>query len=203
MGAATIFIANTRKAEVPVQRTAFKSFPMEMDGWRAVTDPPLDAEALQVLGADDYLSRVYYGPDRTAVRLFMGFFASQREGDTIHSPLNCLPGSRWEAVSEGRLVIPSVAGSARDIEINRYVVQKGLERQMVLCWYQSHGRVIASEYTSRLMLINDAVRMNRTDGSLVRVIAPIPHEADGIAAESLAIAFVHRLFPRLSGYLPS
>ena len=203
MGVASLFIANARKAEVPVERTTFESFPMEIDSWRAVNDPPLDPTVLKVLGADDYLSRVYYRPDRAAVGLFIGFFASQRQGDTIHSPLNCLPGSGWEAVSQGRLVIPAVAGSSRDIEINRYVVQKGLERQMVLYWYQSHGRVIASEYTSRFMLINDAVRMNRTDGSMVRVIAPIAHEADGAEAEVLAATFIHSLFPRLTGYLPS
>jgi EpsI family protein len=203
MGAATVFIANARKSETAVKRLAFESFPMQIDGWRAVNDPPLDEDVLRVLGADDYVSRVYYRPDGAAVGLFIGFFASQRQGDTIHSPLNCLPGAGWEAVSQGRLVIPAVAGSARTIEINRYVVQKGLERQMVLYWYQSHGRVIASEYTSRFMLINDAIRMNRTDGSMVRVIAPIPHEADGVAAEALAVSFIHSLFPRLNGYLPS
>ena len=203
MGVATVFIANARRAEVPVERTTFASFPMTIDGWRVVNDQPLDPAALKVLGADDYLSRVYYRDNRSAVGLFIGFFASQRQGDTIHSPLNGLPGPGWEAVSQGRLVIPAVAGSARDIEINRDVVQKGLERQVVLYWYQSHGRVIASDYTSRVMLINDAVRMNRTDGSMVRVIVPVAHGADGKAAEALAVTFVHSLFPRLSGYLPS
>lgn len=203
MGAATLFIANSRKAEVAVVRPEFSSFPMEIDGWRAVNDPPMDADVLKVLGADDYLSRVYYRPEGTAVGLFMGFYASQRQGDTIHSPLNCLPGSGWEPVSQGRLVIPSVGGSGADIEVNRYVVQKGLDRQMVLYWYQSHGRVVASEYTSRLLLIGDAMRLNRTDGSMVRVIAPIRHDADGTQAETLATTFVHALFPLLSGYLPS
>lgn len=203
MGVATVVIDNVMKAEVAVERTTFESFPMAIDEWRAVNDPPLEPAVLKVLGADDYLSRVYYRADRTAVGLFIGFFASQRQGDTIHSPLNYLPGAAWEAVSQGRLVIPAVAGSARDIKINRYVVQKGLERRMVLYWYQSHGRVIASDYTSRLMLLSDAVRLNRTDGSMVRVIAPIAHEADGKAAEALAVTFVHSLFPRLSGYVPS
>jgi len=203
MAVATLFIANARKAEVPVERAVFATFPMEIAGWRAVNDPPLEPEVLKVLGADDYLSRVYYRPDNAAVGLFIGFYASQRQGDTIHSPLNCLPGAGWEPISQGRLVIPAVAGSDRDIEVNRYVIQKGLDRQMVLYWYQSHGRVVASEYTSRLMLIGDAMRLNRTDGSMVRVIAPIPHEADGSAAEKLAVTFVHQLFPLLGAYIPS
>jgi EpsI family protein len=200
---ATLFLANARKTETPVSRPTFESFPMEIAGWKAVNDPPLDEEVLKVLGADDYLSRIYYESSRVAVGLFIGFYNSQRQGDTIHSPLNCIPGAGWEPISQGRLVIPKVGGSDRDIEVNRYVIQKGLDRQMVLYWYQSHGRVVASEYTSRLMLINDAIRLNRTDGSMVRVIAPIAHDGDIMDAERLATKFVHGLFPHLSGYIPS
>ena len=203
MVATTVFLANARRTEVPVSRPDFDSFPMTIGSWRAVVDPPLDEAVLKVLGADDYLSRVYYRPDRAAVGLFMSYYGSQRQGDTIHSPLNCLPGAGWEAVSQGRLVIPAVGGAGPDIEVNRYVVQKGLDRQMVLYWYQSHGRVVASEYKSRLFLIADAMRLNRTDGSMVRVIAPMRHDADGTEAEALAAAFVHDLFPLLTGYLPS
>jgi EpsI family protein len=203
MVATTIFLANARRAELPIARPDFDSFPMTIASWRAIVDPPLDEAVLKVLGADDYLSRVYYRPDRAAVGLFIGYFASQRQGDTIHSPLNCLPGSGWEAVSQGRLLIPAVGGSGPDIEVNRYVVQKGLDRQMVLYWYQSHGRVVASEYKSRLFLIADAMRLNRTDGSLVRVIAPIGNNDDGAEAEALATTFVHVLFSQLTGYIPS
>ena len=203
MVATTVFLANTRRTEVPVSRPDFDSFPMTIGSWRAVVDPPLDEAVLKTLGADDYLSRVYYQPDGAAVGLFIGFFATQRQGDTIHSPLNCLPGAGWEPVSQGRLVIPAVGGSAANIEVNRYVVQKGLDRQMVLYWYQSHGRVVASEYKSRLLLMADAIRLNRTDGSMVRVIAPIRHDADGAEAEAMATRFVHALFPLLTGYLPS
>ena len=202
LAATSLFLANARRSEQPISRLSFATFPMKIGDWGAVVDPPLDADILKVLGVDDYLSRVYYRPDGAAVGLYMGFYASQRQGDTIHSPLNCLPGAGWEPVSQDRLMIPSI-GAGEGIEVNRYVVQKGLERQMVLYWYQSHGRVVASEYTSRLLLISDALRMNRTDGSMVRVIAPIPHEADGTEAEKLAVTFIRQLFPLLAGYLPA
>lgn len=203
MAAAALFMANSRESELPVTRTAFASFPMTLDGWRAVNDPPMEEDILKVLGVDDYLSRAYHRPDGAAVGLYMGFYGSQRQGDTIHSPLNCLPGAGWEPLSEGRAIITGAGGPGVDIEINRYVVQKGLDRQLVLYWYQSHGRVVASEYTSRIMLIYDAIRLNRTDGSMVRVIAPIALGSDGAAAERLATDFVRVLFPRLAGYLPS
>ena len=90
-----------------------------------------------------------------------------------------------------------------DVEINRYVVQKGLERQLVLYWYQSHGRVVASEYWGKFYLIRDAVRLNRTDGALVRVTAPINGDNGDASAERTAVGFVKALFPLLRDYLPA
>lgn len=204
LGATTVVLANARSSETTVTRTSFASFPMTIGAWQASVDPPLEDSVLKVLGVDDYLSRIYYRPG-AAVGFFMGYYASQRQGDTIHSPLNCLPGAGWEPVSQGRLTIANADGAGRDITVNRYIVKKGLDRQLVLYWYQSHGRVVASEYWSRAFLINDAIRLNRTDGSLVRVIAPIPVNADddGATAEKLAEEFVRVIFPLLPTYLPN
>ena len=203
LGATSVFLANARRAELPVTRTSFDQFPMTLSGWSATIDPPLSQDILKVLGVDDYLSRVYYQSNGAAVGLYMGFYGSQRQGDTIHSPLNCLPGAGWEPVDEGRLTIANADGAGRDITVNRYIVQKGLARQLVLYWYQSHGRVVASEYTSKFFLIHDAIRMNRTDGSLVRVIAPIRISDDEAPAQQLAESFVRVLFPVLPTYLPN
>jgi EpsI family protein len=204
MAATTLFLANARRSEVAVTRTLFATFPMQLGAWQGIVDPPMDEAVLAVLGVDDYLSRIYYKRDGAAVGLYMGFYGSQRQGDTIHSPLNCLPGAGWEPVSQGRLQIANADGQGRDITVNRYIVQKGLDRQLVLYWYQSHGRVVASEYTSKLYLLHDAIRLNRTDGSMVRVIAPIKiGETDnGAAAERLAEEFVRVIFPLLPAYLP-
>ena len=204
LAATTIFLANARRTEVAVTRTAFDTFPMTIGPWKSIVDPPLDEDVLRVLGVDDYLSRVYYQPNGAALGLYMGFYGSQRQGDTIHSPLNCLPGAGWEPVAGGRLQIANADGRGRDITVNRFVVQKGLERQLVLYWYQSRGRVVASEYTSKLYLIHDAIRLNRTDGSMVRVIAPIKIGAadNGASAERLAEDFVRVIFPLLHAYLP-
>jgi len=205
LGATSIFLARARAAEAPIARISFASFPMTLLSWSAQVDPPLDKDILRVLGVDDYASRVYYKPNGEAVGLYMGYYNSQRQGDTIHSPMNCLPGAGWQPVEEGRKTIINADGAGRDIVVNRYVVQKGLERQLVLYWYHGRGRVVASEYWSKLFLINDAMRFNRTDGALVRVIAPIRVGAEdqGAAAEKLTEEFVRVLFPLLPGYLPS
>jgi EpsI family protein len=204
LASAGLFLSNARKPEAELARTSLSQFPMTIGTWRAVVDPPLEKEILAVLGVDDYLSRVYYQPNAAGVGLYMGYYGSQRQGDTIHSPQNCLPGAGWEPISEGRLQMPNVDGAGRDITINRYVIQKGLDQNVVLYWYHGRGRVIANEYWSRAMLIRDALITNRTNGSLVRVIVPVLRKDQGnqAPAEALAQEFVRAIFPSLDSYLP-
>jgi EpsI family protein len=90
-----------------------------------------------------------------------------------------------------------------EIRVNRYIIEKGMDRQLVLYWYQSHGRVIASEYAAKFFLVRDAMQLNRTDAALVRVIAPFNSANGEAAAESLTTSFVKALFPRLGQYIPS
>ena len=202
MGGAVV-IASANRPERPVARLPFAQFPMQIEEWRGAPQPPIEPKVLAVLGVDDYLTRAYYWPDRTAVvGLYLGYYGSQRQGDTMHSPLNCLPGAGWAPLSNSR--IPVRVAPDSEIVVNRYIIQKGLDRQLVLYWYQSHGRVVASEYWSKFYLIRDAVRLNRTDGALVRVIAPIAigSEDGGEAAEQIATRFVRVLYPMLAPYLP-
>jgi EpsI family protein len=203
---ATGFIAHASQTESVPIRAPFAQLPMQIADWRGAELPPLDAKILAVLGVDDYVNRVYYGGDRSAAGLYIGYYQSQRQGDTIHSPLNCIPGSGWQPVSNAYLTIPvRGTGGSQDISVNRYVIEKGLDRQLVLYWYQSHGRVVANEYWSKFYLVRDAVRLNRTDAALVRVIVPIPPNVDAAEtqAEAQGVKFVQTVFPLLADYLPS
>ena len=203
---ATGLVARQNRPEPAPVRSTFGQFPMQIQQWTGQQLPPLDSRILGVLGVDDYMSRYYSSPDRASVGLYVGYYKSQRQGDAIHSPMNCLPGAGWEPLSRSMIGIPVTVGE-RPVEINanRYLIQKGLDRQLVLYWYQSHGRTVASEYWSKFFLIRDAVQLNRTDAALVRVIAPIgPNEEDGEAsAERQATDFVKAMFPLLPAYLPS
>ena len=91
----------------------------------------------------------------------------------------------------------------RTIEINRFVIQKGLDRQVVFYWYQSRDRVVASEYWGKVYTVVDAIRYNRTDAALVRVTVPIGSD-DGARGRAVAagVGFVQALFPLLSSHLP-
>jgi EpsI family protein len=196
--------ARTDPVALPVP---FARFPDQMGEWQGVRQPALDQKSRETLGADDYLDVVFSAPNQSMVGLFVGYWNSQQQGDTIHSPLNCLPGTGWEPLSKrtvdlsmtSRLAVPNST-----ISINRYVVRKGLERQMILYWYQSHGRIVASEYWSRFFLVGNAIQTRQTNAAMIRVNTPIIGEAseDEAAAENLAVQFLQVAVPVLDRYLP-
>jgi EpsI family protein len=205
--AAAGLVARENRPEPARVRATFDRFPMQIQRWTGRQQQPIDDKILAILGVDDYLNRFYVSADDRAVAgLYVGYYKSQRQGDAIHSPLNCLPGAGWEPLSKSFVKIPvTVSQGTAEIDANRYVIQKGLDRQLVLYWYQSHGRTVASEYWSKFYLIRDAVRLNRTDAALVRIIVPIQPNREGAeaTAETQATEFVRSMFPVLSNYLPS
>ena len=181
---------------VPLRQT-FDQLPMSMDGWQGQNDP-LDERIVTALGVSDYVNRAYISGGERPVDLYVGYYQSQRTGETIHSPKNCLPGEGWEPVRAGRLTIPIPTMPA--ITVNEYLIEKGPAQYLVLYWYQAHGRVIASEYSGKAWLVFDAITRNRTDGALVRVLTSTRNGED--QARTRAVQFVQSLYPRLSAFIP-
>ena len=204
-----VVIARASKQEKIPPRESFVTFPTQIGPWKGHESERFTDQVMAILGVDEYVSRAYESAAEGNVHLYVGFYESQRQGDTMHSPLNCLPGAGWEPVRKEHVTYTVKANTStnaptRAIEVNRIVIQRGLDRQLVMYWYQSHGRVVASEYWGKIYTVLDAMRMNRTDAALVRVIAPIPtSEPESVtAAERVAGRFVETLFPVLSRYLP-
>jgi len=142
-------------------------FPIAFSGWQGF-NVPLEPRVVRALGADDYLSRIYQGNDPESVDLYIAYYAKQRIGITIHSPKNCLPGGGWQPISASLISVTLPDGSSRPV--NAYLVEKGSERNLVLYWYQLHGRIVASEYWSKLYTVLDATYLRRTDEALVRIV---------------------------------
>jgi EpsI family protein len=177
-------------------------FPSAFGGWTMARDVPIEKEVQDVLKADDTLNRVYVNPSRTDYTfLFIAYFKTQRYGQAPHSPKNCLPGSGWEPVETGRQTI-DVPGWNAPIVTNRYVVENGDEKSVVLYWYQTHHRIIASEYWAKFWLVVDSIRYRRSDTSLVKIVVPV-HDNDIGAATAVGVSFVQALFPSLLRQLPS
>lgn len=198
-GAWFILEARSRKEVLP-RHEGLSAFPAQFAD-RQARDLPMSPAELQVLGPGDFLTRDYLSSSGAPpVNLFIAFFPSQRSGDTIHSPKNCLPGSGWTPLESGRISILRPGAAA--IAVNRYIIAKGADRALVLYWYQAHGRVTPSEYWAKIFLVADAIRMNRTDGALVRVVTPITGAGDEPAAQARALEFVHEILPILDAYIP-
>lgn len=203
----------TKSESVPLRRP-LSDLPSMIGAWTGQGSVEFNTDTLKALGVDDYTNRIYYGPGGAVIGLYIGYYRSQRQGDTIHSPLNCLPGAGWNPVVRDVLAVPIQLSTAeqagtdpqfRAIRINRIIIQKGLDKQLVLYWYQSHGRVVASEYWGKIYTVIDAMRTNRTDAALVRIIAPVVGSEKNAENASLqeSVDFLKLLFPLLSQYLPN
>jgi EpsI family protein len=179
-----------------VDREPLAALSHAIDGWQGREARPLADDVVALLGVDDYIHRTYVSATGAPVGLYAGYYRSQRQGDTIHSPQNCLPGAGWHPVSSTTITLES---AGRRVPVNQYVIQKGLDQQVVLYWYQGRGRVVANEYANKALLMWDAATVQRTSGGLVRVMSPITPGRD--AAAEVA-AFATALLPRLERLMP-
>jgi EpsI family protein len=195
------YYAVASRTELTPEIALLATFPQRTANWNTAKEFAVEKEVQDVLRADDTLNRVYVNDEGTAsASLFIAFFKTQRQGQSPHSPKNCLPGAGWEPVHDRRLAV-AVAGRAAPMVVNEYVIQRGNEASVVLYWYQSHGRVIASEFDAKFWLVADAIRQRRSDTALVRVIVPAGEGATE-AAERTAISFAQSLYPTIAASLP-
>jgi EpsI family protein len=213
----TVFVLQSRgdtdrvPASEPLNR-----LPETIGSWTA-RDYPLDDDTLAVLGKGDFLNRVYTNqqsasslmslsedsltPRRTSpVSLFIGYFPTQRTGQTMHSPQNCLPGAGWTFDSKKYVDIQDING--KNFRVGEYLISNGEIKQFVIYWYQAHGRSIPNEYIAKLYMVTDAIRTNRTDGAIVRVITQLQPNEPLEAAEARAVQFTRQLAPYLPRFIP-
>jgi EpsI family protein len=183
--------------EAVVPRQPLRDLPYKLGTWSG-QEQPLQEAVVKVAGVTDYTNRVYSGPGEIPVQVYIGYYASQRTGDTIHSPKNCLPGAGWDPIRAGYAALDVPGG--RKIVVNEYVIEQDTDKQLVFYWYQGRGRVIASEYKAKLWMMADAISRNRTDGALVRLVTPIA-ESEAQARARLAV-FTDALFPDLNKLIP-
>ena len=166
---ATLVAAKLSEPRVPeLLAQPLDTIPWNIAGFTGSANPPLSEGVLGKLLADSYLLRTYRKDDMPA-DLFIAFYARQRAGESMHSPKHCLPGSGWEIWNYGNTEIPV---NGRPVTVNEYSINHAGDRRVVLYWYQSKTRIIASEYMGKLLLARDALMQNSTAGSIVRIIVP-------------------------------
>jgi EpsI family protein len=198
---AGLFYGFSRNEKIP-SRLPLSEFKLTGTSWKNIQDVELDKSELEVLQADDVLSRIYQNQNSGhGASLFVAFFNTQKTGKAPHSPKNCLPGAGW-VPSRSEIIDIPVPAQAEPLQANRYLVARGDNQSVVLYWYQSHGRTVASEYWAKYYTIKDSIRMNRSDTALVRVVVGVVgnniDEANKTATD-FALAF----FSQLKQHLPA
>jgi EpsI family protein len=200
MLASALLVGFASRSESVPPSLPLSRFPLCIDTWEGRAEQ-FDENVYRILGVDDSILATYRSPDGRWINLYVGFYESQREGDLIHSPKNCLPGGGWNITRTGKesLTIPP---GGKNVQAIKLLIEKGSQAQVVLYWFQSRGRFIASEYLQRAYLVIDSITRNRTDGSFVRLMAPVGPEGEEAALETLK-SFAERIVPILQTHLPS
>lgn len=198
-----VFYAIQRN-EIAFGDASLAAVPNRFGDWRqAGGEMSIDKEVLDVLKADQVLNRSYFDPSSGyQASLFVAFFKTQRAGVSPHSPKVCLPGAGWEP-RDSRTISIQAPGFEAPVPVNRYIIARGESRSLVLYWYQSFNRVVASEYQAKLYLMADSVRYRRSDTALVRVILPLAPGQDEAEAERAGVRFIQSFFAPLRSHLPA
>lgn len=181
--------------EVSVQRKELKGFPRQVGTWEQTGgDEKFNNETMAVLRASDYLLRNYKAPDGRMMNFYVGYYASQRDGATYHSPLNCLPGSGWTMTEPGKITIRPEGRTP--FLANRYLIQNGGRKELLIYWYQGRGRSTANEYWGKVYTVIDSVRLRRSDAAMVRITTPVrSSDADALISASQLAAQVSTILP--------
>jgi EpsI family protein len=182
------FVWNARAQRAVPLAAPLKNILADAPGYR-IQDQKLSDEERRIAGMSDYVARVYWRDSTAAFTTFVSYYDRQTQGQTIHSPRNCLPGAGWEILSGGE---ERVTAGGKTYLLNRYVLKKGAATAVAYYWYQGRGRVVANEYRVKWNLLRDAAVAGHTEEALVRVVVPVvlskgPHDEDA-AARSLAQA---------------
>jgi len=199
-GTAVLLHARNSSEIIP-PRQPLASFPLSLDGWESGGDIPLTQDVRDVLGPGDFLLRDYQDQaSGSNVDLFIAYFPSQRAGDSIHSPKNCLPGAGRVPVQADRINV-AVPGHV-PFPANRYLIAKGEDRRLVLYWYWAHDRAVASEYAAKFYLVTDSIRERRSDGSLIRVTTGLAPGESLDSGQRRLLAFAGNVVPLVNSYVP-
>jgi len=195
----SVFGISGRPELIP-DRPRFVEYPERIGAWRgrsALMEPDVERS---LIGLNDYILSDYRGADAKDVNLYVAYYASQRKGESPHSPVVCIPGGGWQIVKFERT---NYANGDIKLPLNRVTIEKNSTKQIVYYWFNERGRKIANEYLAKWYLLTDAILMNRTDGALVRLTTQVYGDETEHDADMRLQAFIRDAVPTLSDYLPS
>jgi exosortase D (VPLPA-CTERM-specific) len=194
-------IAIPQRAEIRPTRAEYVEFPMKIADWQGRRDR-LDADVLGVLKLDDYVLADFSKPDSPGINFYSAYYASQRTGESAHSPASCLPGGGWRMSQFLQQEVPGARLLGQPLVVNRVVITRGTDRQLVYYWFQQRGRDLTNEYLVKWYLFRDSLVRNRSDGALVRLVTPLGSGENSADGDARLIGFAQQLVPQLGRFVP-
>lgn len=189
------------REEATPPRQSFLEFPLRVGDWTGLSYP-LERQYVDVLRFDDYILADYAAPDGGSVNFYVAYYRSQRKGQSAHSPKTCIPGGGWEIASFRDVEVIPPSAAEPGLTVNRALIQKGDDKQVVLYWFKQRNRVLTNEYAVKAYLLWDALTQRRTDGALVRLSAPVRAGESEVGVERRLAAFAALVHPLLKTYVP-
>lgn len=194
------------REQIRPQRVSFAEFPMHLPGGWSGRSDVLERNVVATLAVDDYLLVNYSRAGEPWVNLYSAYYDSQSGGQSTHSPRTCIPGGGWEMTRFDEIALnldqPGAPTGAAPMPVNRTVIQKGEQRQLVYYWFSQRGRIMTSELAVKWFILLDGIARERSDGALVRLVTPVPPGSDIAQADRRLTAFLGIVAPQLRRHVP-
>lgn len=208
---AALAVGTAPRAQLAPPRAQLTEFPLRLDGvWEGRLDR-IEPDVLAALALDDYLIANYRRGEEPWVNFYVAYYKSQSSGESTHSPRTCIPGGGWNILTLDERPVPvRTAATGRtdahapppDTRVNRVVIQRGDDRQLVYYWFSQRGRHLTDEMQVKWYVLHDAVTRNRSDGALIRLVTPMLAGESEAAADARLASFLYAVEPRLAAYVP-
>lgn len=191
-----------QREQIRPDRTPFAQFPMHLPGgWTGRADH-LDADVLATLALDDYVLTQYLREGEPGINFYSAYYAAQSTGKSTHSPRNCMPGGGWLITQLEDVQLKLTGGETGTMTVNRAVIQRNEQRQLVYYWFAQRGRVLTNELVVKWYILSDAIVHNRSDGALVRLVTVVPPGQDIAEADRRLTGFLGTVAPLLKKHVP-
>lgn len=194
-------IAVSGRDEISPERQSLTSFPLRLGEWEG-REQEISREELDVLKLTDYVNANYVNSNEGMANLYVAYYASQRQGATVHSPRACLPGGGWKIIGSKIVNLPGILPDGSDLPVNQLIISTGEDRQLVNYWFMQRGRNLTNEYAVKWFIFWDSLTRRRTDGALVRLVTPLPEQGGEEEAEERLTKLLQLAVPRLYYYIP-
>lgn len=194
--AASVLLVSSieKREEIIPPRAMFPAFPSQLGVWTG-KQTAMEESITQFLGLTDYILSDYKDDKARSVNFYAAYYESQRKGVSPHSPRVCIPGGGWQISEIARTDIGN-------LPVNRIVIKKEENTQLVYYWFQQRGRQFANEYMMKWYLFKDALLLNRTDGALVRITTQVERNESLADADNRLKAFAQQVTPVLPKFIP-